>query len=379
MSPAASRLAALAAYTLFGLGLPLCAAGAESAGRAAPSRPNSAQAKAAGATLSVTRFDNADYFELDDAVARLGLKPRGRDGRKLVFGDPNSRLLIDEGRETFIDGSRVFLGSPVLLRRGRLYVSKIDFERCLAPLIAPWLVSAPPSPPKLVVLDPGHGGADHGMQNPRLGMKEKVFTLDVALRIKKILETAGTTVVLTRKDDRALAPDKPTDFRRRAAVANRAKADLFVSIHFNALDRDTKTGGTEVYTFTRQHQRSDESAGFGRRDDTEREAAPVNRYDPWSALLAHRIKRELLAELKTADRGSKTMHSGVLRSLECPGVLVESVFLSNDTEAALVKTPVYRQRIAQAIADGIRGYSETLASVRPKIASTTERSISASN
>ena len=97
---------------------------------------------------------------------------------------------------------------------------------------------------------------------------------------------------------------------------------------------------------------------------------PANRFDAWSSLLAQSIKRELLQELKTFDRGSKTMHSAVMKGLNCPGVLVESVFLSNDTEARSVGTPAYRQRIAQAIADGIRVYAETLASARPKTPAT---------
>jgi N-acetylmuramoyl-L-alanine amidase len=366
MPPAASRLAALAAFTL--LNLPSEAVAAGAAARTTPTRPGES---ATLAPLAVTRVEGVDYFNLDDAVARLGLKSKGRDGRKLVFADANSRLVIDEGREIFVDGSRLFLGSSVILRRGQLYVSKIDFERCLTPLLAPWLVSGTPAPPKIIAIDPGHGGVDHGMENPRLRMKEKTFTLDVALRLKKILETSGCKVVLTRKDDRALAPDRPTDWKRRAEVANHANADLLVSIHFNALENDAKTGGSEVYTFTPQFQRSTRSWSPGQANDTEAIPVPVNRFDAWSAMLGHKIKGALLTELKTFDRGQKTMHSGVLRGLNCPGVLVESVFLSNDTEARLVATPAYRQRIAQAIADGILNYAETLNSLRPKPAAAT--------
>ena len=361
MFPAAHRLAALTAFVLLGLGDVWAAAA--SSDRVLPTRPEREKASAAP---SAVRIEGVEYFELNAAAARLGLKPRQREGRKSVFGDQNSRLVIDEGREIFIDGSRIFLGSPVVLRRGDLYVSKIDFERCLAPLLAPWIVSSPLLAPKTIAIDPGHGGVDHGMENPRLRMKEKTFTLDVALRMKKILETGGCKVVLTRKDDRALAPDRPTDWKKRTEIANRAKADLLISIHFNALENDTKTGGTEIYTFTPQFQRSTRSWSLGQGNDTEREAMPVNRYDAWSALLGHEIKRGLLDDLKTFDRGQKTMHSGVLRGLNCPGVLVESVFLSNDAEAKLVSTPEYRQRIAQAICDGIRAYGDKLDSLRAK-------------
>jgi N-acetylmuramoyl-L-alanine amidase len=374
MPPAASRLAAVGAFALLSLGCALAANAA--AGRTAPTRPS--QTKAAP-PLAVTRIDGVEYFELEAAAARLGLKLRSRDGRKLVFGNSDSRFVVDEGREVFVDGSRIFLGHPVLLRRGDLYVGRIDFERCLTPLLAPSLVKPVPAPPKIIVIDPGHGGTDNGMENPRLGMKEKVYTLDVAQRLEKILVTRGCKVLLTRKDDRELAPDRPTDWRRRAEIANRAKADLLISIHFNALENDTRTGGTEIYSFTPQFQRSTRSWSPGQADDTEREPAPVNRFDAWSALLGHTIKRSLLEDLKTFDRGQKTMHSGVLRGLNCPGVLVESVFLSNDTEAKLVSTPAYRQKIAQAIADGVRSYADTLESLRPKPAGGTANPAAASN
>jgi N-acetylmuramoyl-L-alanine amidase len=367
MPLAASRLAALAAFGLTSWGSVLVSA-ETATGRTSPTRPTQSSVAAA---LPVTRVDGQDYFELERAATYLGLKPRGREGRKFVYGDSNSRLVIDEGREASVDGSRVFLGMPVVLRQGRLYLSKIDFERCLTPLLAPELLSAGPGIPKVITIDAGHGGSDNGMENSRLGMKEKVFTLDVAVRLKKILETAGCKIMLTRKDDRELAPDRPTDWKRRTEVANRASSDLFVSIHFNALEGDTKTGGTEIYTFTPQFQRSTRSWSPGQINDAEREAVPVNRFDGWSALLGHSIKHELVKDLKTFDRGQKTMHSGVLRGLNCPGVLVESVFLSNDAEARLVATPAYRQQIAQAIADGIRAYSDTLESVRTKPASGT--------
>jgi N-acetylmuramoyl-L-alanine amidase len=366
MHHAAARFAACAALVLLGFAA-ACGAADSVAVRTVPTRPGQTNAAVA---LPVTRVDGVEYYDLERATARLGLKLRGRDGKKFVYGDNNSRLVIDEGRDISVDGSKVFLGTPVIARQGRLLVGKIDFEACLAPLLAPELVAAEPILPKVITLDAGHGGSDNGMLNPRLGMKEKDFTLDVALRLKRILETAGCKVVLTRKDDRELAPDKLSDLRKRTEIANRAKSDLFVSIHFNALEKDTKTGGTEVYTFTRAFQRSDESAGAGKKDDAEREPAPVNRFDPWNTLLGQSIKLALLRELKTFDRGSKTMHSGVLRGLNCPGVLVESVFLSNDAEAKLVKTPAYRQQIAQGIADGIRAYADTLEKLRIKPAAT---------
>jgi len=167
-------------------------------------------------------------------------------------------------------------------------------------------------------------------------------------------------VIMTRTDDRQLGENKTADFRRRTEIANTAGADLFVSIHFNSLGADTRTGGTEVFVFSRQNQRSDQSWNSGQ-NDAEKEASPVNRYDPWSTMLALRMQESVIGALKTSDRGLKTMHSAVLRGLQCPGVLVESMFLSNPSEAQRAASPETRQQIAQAMREGIRAYAASLA------------------
>lgn len=283
-------------------------------------------------------------------------------GRKVVLSDRKRRLVLEAGsRECQVNGLRVFLGEPVLTRRGQLLVSEIDVTSCLVPLLKPSLIAGTvPRRPKVIALDPGHGGNDDGTGNSRLKLKEKVVTLDVAKRLQKRLEREGYRVVLTRESD--VRVDLPS----RAIIANRAGADLFVSIHFNALPNDQKTRGTEVFTFAPQHQRSTNSWGPLQGDDTERERAPGNRHDAWNSLLAHLLHRELLGSLKTFDRGKKIGHLGVLRGLNCPGVLVESAFLSNDEEARQIETPAYRQQIADALADGIRDYVAQLDSLRRK-------------
>ena len=346
--------------------------------RAAPSRPAAGVEAGKGlakfasarplAALPTTRIKGMDYVAADDMAARLALKATWDEPkRQLALVAGTRRLLLTaEKREVSCNGLRVFLGDAVRLHSGRLYVSKTDYERCLLSLLRPDLVSDPVPRLRTIVLDPGHGGADPGMENKSLRIQEKVLVLDVALRLEKLLKAEGYSVVLTRRDDRQLAPTKEADLQRRAIIANASGADLFVSIHFNSLFPDTRVGGTEVYVFTRPGQRSDTSWGFGQVDDTERDASPVNRHDAWTSVLAHSLHRETIAGLKTADRGHKTKHVAVLRGLTCPGVLVESLFLSNETEARRAATPAYRQQIADAMAAGIRAYAATLEAVRRK-------------
>lgn len=371
MRPVASRFAVGVALGCLAAG---CAFG-DGATRAAPTRPGNPPAEAARPPVATVAPKQApaparrsNLVSVVEMAATLGLKGAWVEPEKRFrLSNGNRRIDLEvKSREVSVNGLRVFLGEPVVMRGGRLCVSREDFEACLKPLLKPELVGHPPPRPRVIVLDPGHGGTDNGMQNVKLGLKEKVLALDVAERLKKLLEAAGYRVVLTRTSDRVFSTEKKIDLPMRAQVANRAHADLFVSIHFNSLFPDTKTSGTEVYVFTRAGQRSDRAMGAGEGDDTEHGEAPVNRYDEWSALLADSLHREVIKGLKTFDRGQKTMHAAVLRGLECPGVLVESVFLSNDAEARRAATPWFRQQIAASMAEGIQDYANLLDSLRAK-------------
>ncbi|MGD1031038.1 MAG: N-acetylmuramoyl-L-alanine amidase [Opitutaceae bacterium] len=316
---------------------------------------------ARAAPITVTHLNDSSYVSAVDAAARLGLRlswtNRGTVGGRpgLVLFDADHRVVLTaDSRETQVDGLRVFLGEPVLVRGGRFYVSLLDYDRHLTPEIRPELCGPAPAHVRVIAIDPGHGGSDNGYENPRLGLKEKVYTLDVALELRKLLEAAGYRVILTRTSD------KYVELPMRAEIANTQGADLFVSLHFNAsAPGDTRTRGTEVFTFTLASQRSDESWS-DRKDDRETAPSPVNRFDAWSQVLAERIHREVLRSLHTEDRGQKTKHLGALRGLNCPAILIESAFLSNDAEGALVATPAFRRQLAEALLAGIRDYTAEL-------------------
>ncbi len=333
--------------------------------RGTPTRPG--QPPTATLSLVTTKIGGVDYVKLADVAKKLGLKATATHrGKDLTLSDATVRVDFDaESREALLNGLRLWLGQPIAVKGDDLLVSRVDFDRCVLPRLKPALVPALPPKPKVIAIDPGHGGGDPGMENEKLKLQEKVLTLDVALRLEKLLKADGYSVVLTRRDDRQLAPEKVDDWRMRGDIANRANADLLVSIHFNSLFPDTKTSGTETYVFTPMGQRSTRAWSPTQKDDTEEDRAPVNRYDAWSSVLAQSVHRGVLGNLKTSDRGQKTMHSAVLRGLDCPGVLVESVFLSNEGEGKRAGTPEFRQQIAAAIAAGIKNYVITLDGLRP--------------
>jgi N-acetylmuramoyl-L-alanine amidase len=314
------------------------------------------------AVPAVTQIGGVFYVSLEDAADRLGLRVvRLAPEAAIILKDgvrPVARL-ADHSREIDLRGLRVFLGDPVVARSGAFYVSRTDYEDRLLPSLRAGLCGEPPREPHVIALDPGHGGTDQGATNKPLGAIEKACTLDVALRLRKQLEAAGYSVVLTRDSDHDLPKAARSD------VANRAKADLFVSIHFNSLFPNTKTTGVEVLCFPPSAQRSADSWSPGGKDNAEKKPSPVNAFDAWNGVLAEALHRRILQALHAGDRGEKLEHLGVLRGLNCPGVLVEPAFISSDVEGAKLSTPAFRAAIASALFAGIQDYAARLKELHP--------------
>lgn len=328
--------------------------------RAAPTRP--------AKLWPFTRLRGTDYVSLRDVAERFGLKLAWKrptlsqtlsDSRGVRFNFENNQ------RDFYFDGTRIFLGLPVVLEKDTLWISKIDVIKIVGPLFRPGDHAAffPPATPRVIVLDAGHGGIDPGTENKKLGLNEKTFALDVTLRLKRILELQGWTVLLTRSEDRELSRSKIVDLQMRAEVANKQKADLFLSIHFNAAD--AAVSGVEVYTMPAQFMLS---SGSDRKDELTNQLFPNNRFDYANQLFGFELHRALLSTLKSPDRGYKRGRWGVLRPVECPAALVECAYLSNPAEARRVATPEFRQKIAEALYDGVRNYAAALATLRPATA-----------
>jgi N-acetylmuramoyl-L-alanine amidase len=313
---------------------------------------------------------NTDYVDVAAIAERYGLATAWvTSGRTMQLADARGRVRLkfeDRNRDFTLDGVRVFMGDVTVFYKGSLYVSKIDVIKTIAPLLRPGdHANLLPPPPRLIVLDPGHGGNDPGNQNGGLRLDEKAMTLDVAQRLKKLLEARGYRVLLTRTDDRRV------ELVERDFIAVRAKADLFLSIHFNALPPALagRVSGSETYALTPQFQASTQPE---KEKDMIPALYPGNRQDYANTVLGFQLQRRLLADLGTSDRGYKRARWVVLRFATCPAALIEAAFLSNDTEARRVATPEFRQRIAAAIAGGIDDYAATLAAVHPAATLPTE-------
>jgi len=189
---------------------------------------------------------------------------------------------------------------------------------------------------KTIVLDPGHasiqagGGLDPGAIGHRLGLYEKDVNLSIALKVKELLEDRGAWVLLTHTGSTNLT------LAQRAGIANSLKADIFVSIHANS----GKAGiaGHSTYYYAPLWSGSLGSQRYERQK------------------LATLVQRELVKSGGRRDIGILEDNFAVLRETQVPSILVETAFLSDRTEEALLAQDWYRQKLAEGITNGIEAY-----------------------
>lgn len=319
----------------------------------APVAAAAASARSPEKSPATVRIGDTAYTEARAWFTRLGYRPSyASETRTLTLESPAGAIVFTDGsRDARLNGMRIFLSEPALLLKGYLHVPVIDLERFITPILRPSQLSSRPL--RTIVLDAGHGGNDGGTRNHPQNLDEKVFTLDVAQRLHRLLGEDKWRVLLTRTDDRFIS------LADRAEFANAARADLFISIHFNAVANNASVRGTETYVLTPQHMRSTSSARLTPEDNV---AQVGNKHDAWSAVLGYHMHRELLARLNTVDRGYKRARFAVLRLVDCPAVLVEAGYLSNNEEAALIAQDSYRAKIAEALYTAILAYDSALTS-----------------
>jgi N-acetylmuramoyl-L-alanine amidase len=221
-----------------------------------------------------------------------------------------------------------------------------------------------------VVIDAGHGGHDPGAQSN--GVSESELTLDVALRLTRLLEKQpGVDVVLTRDSDSFIPLEE------RTAIANREGADLFLSIHANA-SRNPKARGVETYFLNfapnpaAEAVAARENSASGRAmhslPDIVRAIALNNKIDE-SRDLADMVQRSMVRRLsarnkQVKDLGVKQAPFVVLIGAAMPSVLAEISFVTHKQEGQLLKSSAYRQQIAEALLDAVLHYQQSLK--RPK-------------
>ena len=208
-------------------------------------------------------------------------------------------------------------------------------------------MSSPPSKPfAVVVLDPGHGGQDSGAMCG--GVLEKDLTLDVARRIDRLLDSEGIATLMTRVGDTYVS------LADRAALANRARNCIFVSIHFN---EDNKPVASGVETYYAAHQIT---AGSFLASWLPFLWRPLSSSpNPESQDLAGLVQEALVARTRAADRGVQARQFFVIANVTSPAVLIEGGFLTNKEDISKLASEDYRDQIAAAVTDGILQYRDS--------------------
>ncbi|WP_221031082.1 N-acetylmuramoyl-L-alanine amidase family protein [Actomonas aquatica] len=306
--------------------------------------------------LPTVPVGESHYLDVAAFLARYNLSGEWIEpGKRQRFASAWTTIVLEvDSREIEFNGLRLFMGLGTVVREGRIWIDRIDAEKLLAPLLRPATYADSLRPVKRIVIDAGHGGKDGGTAHKTFKLQEKTFALDVAKRLKALLTAQGFEVVMTREDDTYIG------LAERALIGQQAKADLFVSVHFNAAGRES-VRGTETYICTPQHQRSTSS---DKDDPSDHTHELGNGSDPWNAVLGYQMHRSLQGQIGSVDRGLKRARFAVLRLAKCPAVLVESAYLTNDAEARRIASPEFRAEIARAIANGVVAYANLVLSTQ---------------
>ncbi len=226
-----------------------------------------------------------------------------------------------------------------------------------------------------IVIDPGHGGHDTGTIGPT-GLMEKDLCLDVALRLGKLIEQRlpSDEIVYTRQND------KYVGLEQRTAIANEAKADLFVSIHANSSD-DASVSGIETYYLN--FNASPQAMEVAARENATAQSSVHDLQDLVTKIAANEKveeSRDLAADIQDSlaaamrvsnrperNRGVRKAPFVVLVGADMPSVLAEISFISNPADEQLLKKPENRQRAAEGLFSGIERYLRSVNSLSTTI------------
>ncbi|QGQ95388.1 N-acetylmuramoyl-L-alanine amidase [Paenibacillus psychroresistens] len=188
-----------------------------------------------------------------------------------------------------------------------------------------------------IVVDAGHGGSDPGAIGIN-GLNEKDITLDIALKLQDQLVKRDYEVVLSRTDDRFISLQDRVDY------TNKQSADLFISIHGNSYP-SSQAKGTLVLYYDNQFPQSSYPA-----------SAQMESLTPISKAFAQQVLDAFINKLHTENQDIVPSSVYVVRNGTIPSVLIETAFLSNPEDAALLADPIVRSQMAEAIADGIQAF-----------------------
>src|SRR5580704_6109534 len=342
-------------------GAPVVSVPMQRAAAATPTVPNTTAVKAGSS------FD----------VAALSAQPGRVEATTQPTSQPISAVVKDAGANAASSGTSASSATTSALKRSKKSKAVNDADAGPARAAVPTadgetsLVRALGLKIGRIVIDAGHGGHDTGTIGAD-GILEKDVVLDVALRVGKLLhDRLGSEIIYTRSDDTFIP------LETRTAIANKAQADLFLSIHANS-SPDASARGVETYylNFTsdptaldvaaRENAVSDQS--IHQLSDLVKKIALKEKIAE-SREFASDVEGSLYTDLEEGnpglrDRGIKKAPFVVLIGANMPSILAEISFLTNSDDARELQQPAYRQRIAESLYRGVSRYISGLSGVR---------------
>lgn len=289
---------------------------------------------------------DARYTDLAAWGRSRGLTARSPNGTNEIRLSSKAQQIVFKAssKKVLFDDLDVRLSMPIRKTGNAFLVATRDVESLLNPLLNPPRHS-PRNPIRTVAINAGHGGKDPGNTEGR--KQEKYYTLLLAGELRRKLERAGLRVLMVRSTDQFI------DLEDRPAAAARAKADVYVSLHFNAFDGPgaPQVGGVETYCLT--------PAGASSTNDTGNHGGgwnPGNRFDHDNIVLGHQVHRALVQGTDLNDRGLRRARFKELTLLDMPGILVEGGYMTNARDAGTIYSMEGRTALARAVADGVLAY-----------------------
>src|SRR5882724_1291650 len=288
-----------------------------------------ASAMEARGRIGLVEFSGKRYVRLEDwaAANNFGVHWLQRD-ESLELTNHFARLVfMKDSRDAVVNGIHVWLSHPIVLQNGAGYISELDLNTAVRPVLSPpknWKGS----PVRRIVIDPGHGGKDPGNEDgPH---QEKKYTLLLAQELCDQLNRAGFKASLTRTTDTLI------DLPIRPDIARRRLADLFISLHWNSVQTGkSQVKGIETYCLTPAGASSSNAGG----EIGDAGTKPGNRNNDKNMFLAYELHKSLLQNLGTEDRGVRRARFLVLCDAEMPAVLIEGGFMSHPTESKKIYDP----------------------------------------
>ena len=306
----------------------------------------------AASDWTLVRYEGRDHVTLQNVANFYQLAKFRRGGKGFTMGSGSRRLSGRLGsRDLYINGIKFILSYPISKSQDDWLLSRMDLSKLVEPVLRPSRIREA-GDFNTIVLDPGHGGHDHGARG-RWG-SEKKFTLDVAKRAKDLLMRQGYKVRMTRVGDYFVSLED------RVKYANRYSKAIFVSVHFNSGPR--YAAGLETYTLA---PRGVPSTASRRPSVSDLRRCIANARDPENMALATASHAAVLQKLGVNDRGIKRARFVVLKDILIPGVLVEGGFITNRSESRKIASTAYRQQLAFGIAEAVRNYKTAISARRP--------------